>query len=338
LKPGGRLAIVLPRSVLTNKSLRAERQRLDALGQIDSIVTLPPETFAATGTQTTTMAVFLTKHAATRSATRPFVTSIEVSNVGFDATGRVRAGNQLPAVATCLRRGEVSHGLVREQYGNIEVGTSLAVAGDLLSGRAAEHCGTTLADVVNVACTGKTPPRSAYTDTGMFILKVGNLGRQAIDWTARDRNFISAEEAAKRRKSTATLMVRPGDILLTSSAHSPKYIAQKVNIVHRIPPALGEEVTFVGEAMLLRCRESINPYVLLAFLRQGAVRARIQKMIRGQTAHLDPHDLLSLPIPNTLARPTRDILQAAELLKEEAHLAYRMAEIGFEQRATSTVF
>ena len=49
---GGRLGIVLPRSVLTTDRLAPQRCSIDRLGHLTEIIDLPPETFAATGTQT----------------------------------------------------------------------------------------------------------------------------------------------------------------------------------------------------------------------------------------------------------------------------------------------
>ncbi|MEW6213545.1 MAG: N-6 DNA methylase, partial [Acidobacteriota bacterium] len=54
LKPSGVLAIVLPKSVVTNSTFHAARRALDRQGYIYAAVILPPETFATTGTQAST--------------------------------------------------------------------------------------------------------------------------------------------------------------------------------------------------------------------------------------------------------------------------------------------
>src|SRR5690606_33018820 len=51
--------------------------------------------------------------------------------------------------------------------------------------------GVPLGDLVSEIRTGRTPPRSAYSDgPGLFLIKVGNLTGAGINWVPRDRNFI----------------------------------------------------------------------------------------------------------------------------------------------------
>ena len=102
LKPGGRLGIVLPRSVITNERIAPQRRSMDQLGFLTEIIDLPPETFASTGTQTTTVAAFFRKHPLERQRNSVSVRVCRVTNVGFDTTGRRREGNQLPLLARRL--------------------------------------------------------------------------------------------------------------------------------------------------------------------------------------------------------------------------------------------
>ena len=61
LRPGGRLGIILPRSVITNERLAKQRQLIDQVGYLTKIVDLPPETFASSGALTTTVAALLSE-------------------------------------------------------------------------------------------------------------------------------------------------------------------------------------------------------------------------------------------------------------------------------------
>lgn len=125
---------------------------------------------------------------------------------------------------------------------------SLACLPDLLAGRLGRAKGSRavpLRTIVAMARNGKTPGRAHYAAAGLFLVKVGNLTGQGINWTARARNFIANPEADMRRQN-ASLMLRPGDILLTSSAHSPVYIAKKVDIVSAVPAWVGGQASFVG--------------------------------------------------------------------------------------------
>src|SRR5690606_861003 len=79
--------------------------------------------------------------------------------------------------------------------------------------------GTRLSELCEYIGTGKTPSRGSYTEQGHFLIKVGNLSGAGINWEARDRNHISDEEICKRSQSKKPLILKHGDILLTSSAH-----------------------------------------------------------------------------------------------------------------------
>ena len=182
-----------------------------------------------------------------------------------------------------------------------------------------------LREFVELANTGRTPGRSAYTDDGMFILKVGNLTGRGIDWEPRDRNFVSHVESIKRAKSHK-LTLREGDILLTSSAHAARYIARKVDVVAHIPRE-HKDLTFVGELIRLRPKRRVDPFILLAALRHPRVREDLQACVRGQTAHLNPNDLLEVTVPCDLLTPDQNFVKAAGLLRREADLAFQLNSV-----------
>ena len=121
--------------------------------------------------------------------------------------------------------------------------------------------------------------------------------------------------------AAASLVVGPGDILLTASAHVRRYIAAKADLVDAVPEYLPAPLLFVGELMLIRVDpQRLDPWRLLAFLRSPATQQRLQAMARGQTAHLMAPDVLALPVP--LARlQGAEVGELAHLLQEEAHQA-----------------
>lgn len=323
LRPGGLLVAVVPRSVVTNRSLTAARRALDSAATLVGVLGLPPETFATTGTNTNTVVLFLRKRRPRERASGTiWVPVIEISNVGHDSTGRARPGSQLERAGRDLRASMQSghaEGLARPvELPSARPLSSLAGA---QAGRPmrARPGARRLGDVLELAQTGRTPARAAYTPRGTFAVKVGNLTGQGLDWAPRERNFVDPARVS------ASLLLREGDLVLTSSAHNPKYIAQKVDIVHAIP---GERATFVAEVMRLRVRPgTVSPYELLAFLRAPATRAAILGLVRGQTAHLRPSDLLTLPLPESLASA-----ELIELLEREAKLAHQLNLVTARQR------
>ena len=322
LRPGGRLGIVLPRSVITNERIAKQRGSIDQIGCLTDIVDLPPETFAAMGTQTTTVAAFFRKHPAKRDRRNVSVRVCHVTNVGFDTTGRYRGGNQLPKLAARLSEDSPVGDPSVVTYSNLTPNETLQRATDFLFRRNGCRTGKALREFVEMANTGRTPGRSTYTNDGTFILKVGNLTGRGIDWEPRDRNFVSRTEGAKRAKS-GRLALREGDVLLTSSAHASRYIAKKVDVVAQIPENY-REVTFVGEMIRVRPASGVDPFVLLAALRLPRVREDLQASVRGQTAHLNPVDLLEVTVPCDLRAPDQRLLQAADLLRREAELAFQL--------------
>ena len=322
LKPEGRLAIILPRSVITNERIDHQRRAIDQLGRLTEIIDLPAETFTSTGTQTTTVAAFFCKHPLKPQSKPVSVRVCHVTNVGFDTTGRPRNGSQLPMLSERVLDPDRVGGPSCTSHSNVHPKETLQRAAGFLFRRNGHRSGKPLGDFISVANTGQTPRRTAYTDDGMFILKVGNLTGRGINWKPRDRNFVSSAESIKRA-GKPRLTLREGDILLTSSAHAARYIAKKVDIIADLPEEF-DGVTFVGELIRIRAAEGIDPYVLLAAIRHPQIRDDLQACVRGQTAHLNPSDLLQVSAPCDLSKPDDYLLEVSHLLRNEARLAFQL--------------
>ena len=335
LKPGGTLAIVLPKSVITNLKLNSAREAINDLGYVYAIMVLPSETFQLAGTQTTTAVLFIKKfEEAEKRSDKVRVCLADVNNVGYDSTGRFKSGNQLLQLPEDLRK-SIATGRqvgVCRPLPAVQKDRTLVDLPNLLSGKNEPlRTSKKLGDLVQIICTGKTPARSDYSLQGLFLVKVGNLTGNGISWIPRDRNFIDGTEAAKRR-STGTLMLRKNDILLTSSAHTPIYIAKKVDIVWTIPGWLDGEASLVGEVMLVRPNpDLLDPYVLLAYLRSHVANEEIQRMIRGQTAHLHPADLAELRITEKVLQPNKGLSRLSRNIQREVSLNQELNEIAYEQ-------
>lgn len=328
LRPGGRLGIILPRSVLTNERTSRQRNLIDQIGRLTAIIDLPTETFSSMGTQTTTVAAFFRKHSSIEEEEPVSVKVCHVSNVGFDSTGRYRSGDQLPGLAARLAKNDTACEPKVITHSGLSSRETLQSAANLLFRRNGSRNGKTLRDFIEVANTGRTPGRSDYTDDGMFIVKVGNLTGHGIDWEPRDRNFVSSSEARKRTMNDRLRLCRH-DILLTSSAHAARYIAKKVDIIARVPESFSY-ITFVGEVIRVRPRHDVDPYILLATLRHPRVRQDLQASVRGQTAHLNPVDLLEVTVPCDIRSPSQPFLDVADLLRKEADLAFRLSLIALQ--------
>jgi type I restriction enzyme M protein len=308
LRPGGKVAIVLPNSVLNSKRLSDARASVCELGEVEGAIKFPSETFAVTGTQSNVSLVFMRRYVHQQEARRNIRFPVEtVVNVGYDSTGRLKAGSDVQAAVLRLKTSE------RQPLTLVKASESLSKVygnGSLVqspSGRSVKRLG----DLVDLASNGTTPPKAAYGREGQFIIKVGNLTGSGIDWLARENNRVSLTWGRRRK----LLTVQAGDVLLTSSAHSPIYIGKKVDVVDHIPNFVGTSVTFVGEIMLLRCNSKVDPFVLAAILRCERVGAQLRSLVRGQTAHLYPEDVQEIAFPSKLLAWA---IPVASLLRDEA--------------------
>jgi len=332
LSPGGILAIVLPRSVVTNGTLDSARHIFDKLGHVFAIVALPAETFQATGTQTTTVLVFAKRYSQEdnrKDSVR--ICYAKVTNIGYDATGRKREGSQLTDLAKHMR--ECIEGQKESGICSLSIPVPKDETFSRLPTLLTEHSkrgGTLrLGDLLTLATCGRTPPRASYTPDGLFVVKVGNLTGNGIDWSPRDRNFVNPVNY----KTNEDRWLKTNDILLTAAAHSPVYIAKKVDIVSAIPSEIGGKASFVGEVLLLRPDpDKIDPFVLLAYLRLPSVTKEIQALIKGQTAHLYAEDILNLLVDSAIKKPGEKIRKLAELMRLEAEQFAELNRTMFAQK------
>lgn len=336
LASGGTLAIVVPRSVATNDRLKQARSTLGRYGYIYGIMNLPPETFSAAGTQTATIVIFARKYISDSERHENFKLAFaNIKNVGFDATGRARQGSDLLSFPEHMERA-IKLGKKSDYVRVIPISkkeTTFQQLDNLVLQSTRQTKGPQLADLCEYIGTGKTPPRNRYANTGGFLVKVGNLTGTGISWEARDRNFVTLEEMKRRAASRKPLILKEGDILLTSSAHNSIYIAKKSDVYCGIPDFMaGNEVSFVGEIMLIRPdQRKVSPFALLAFLREEATVQEIQAMVRGQTAHLNASDLASLKVPRDVLSNKGKYATVAELLKRQVKLSEQLNSILAEQ-------
>ena len=96
LRPGGRLAIVLPDGLLKNKNARFVRMWVAAIADLKAIISLPEEAFHPFGAMVkTSLCVFrkLEVGQAASDDTPAFLA--EVENLGYDATGRAKTGSEV---------------------------------------------------------------------------------------------------------------------------------------------------------------------------------------------------------------------------------------------------
>ena len=103
LKPNGRIAIVLPEHLLKGKSNRYVREWLFSTCEMKAMISFPEEAFTPYGAMVKTCLCILRKfdlNEEFNGSSKAFLCSVE--NLGYDATGRVKTGNEVEKVVTAF--------------------------------------------------------------------------------------------------------------------------------------------------------------------------------------------------------------------------------------------
>lgn len=104
LRPGGRLAIVLPDGILANRAADYVRRWLAERIKIRAIVSLPVETFSPFGANIKTSVLFAGKWTSHEPRTTAYdVHLARIDNVGYDATGRKQGESELATAAAAVK-------------------------------------------------------------------------------------------------------------------------------------------------------------------------------------------------------------------------------------------
>ena len=164
--------------------------------------------------------------------------------------------------------------------------------------------------------TGSTPSKQSYKTSGHKILKVRDLTGSGINWNYIERGFVSEEFFNKSKAK-----IQNDDILFISSAHHPKYIGKKIDIVSMIPKKYENKVTCVAELLVIRINKKlIDPYLVLSFLKTDLGYRSIQACRRGQTAHIYPKDIRNIKIQISKKDISQQMKKLEELLRKKTEL------------------
>lgn len=104
LKPGGKLAIVLPEHLMKGKNALFVRKWIYGIAHIRAIFFFPEEAFTPFGAMVKTCLCILQKLKAGETPNGEDKTFLcEVENLGYDATGRAKAGSEVRAAIAAFR-------------------------------------------------------------------------------------------------------------------------------------------------------------------------------------------------------------------------------------------
>ena len=284
IKPGGRVGMVLPESLISSKSHGYVVQYLRKHLELIAVIGMPESLFklsGKTGTHTKTVLVIARKPKSKKDINQNPIFMAEVSHVGKDSRGRTTPINELPEVLKRLKSGPkkiykdnpnlgywVNPTLIRNdvlapRYYDPEsevLLNPLKKSHDLIS--VSELLSTGVIEIR----TGDEVGRLSYGTGDIPFVRTSDISNWEIKFDPK--HCVSEQvyvEFAKRQdiKTNDILMVRDGTYLIGSTAIVTKY-----------------DVKMVYQSHIMKIRvlkpEELSPYLLLALLSSEPVLAQIK--------------------------------------------------------------
>jgi type I restriction enzyme M protein len=320
-RPGGRLGLVLPESVLSNKSYRYVVEFLRGKAQVNAVVGMPESLFKTSGkggTHTKTCLITMTKLGGKLNGHgRGKVFMAEARWCGKDSRAREIPNDDLPTIAENFATFKGRKKLVPSRLGfviedkNLEENVlcpryydpELDADLEALHGT---HEVVRFGDLVREGCvkitTGDEVGKLAYGGGDIPFVRTSDISNWEIKIDPKHTLERGLYEALKHKQD-----VRPGDILMVKDG---TYLIGTCAMVSEYD----REVVFQSHLYKIRVvREAhgLNPYLLLAVLSAPVVQRQIkakqftQDIIDSLGERI--HELL-LPLPRSAER-RRDVTE-----------------------------
>lgn len=336
LRPGGRLAIVLPDSLISAKGVSSVvRKWVMAHADLFCAVELPSVTFAQAGTRTKTCFVCLRKFNGTsKSSGRVFMAVCD--NIGYRVAERAGASvkiaegsNQLPAIVDAYRR-TASIGPKGHAYNIVNRDPSCVWLQDseLLNGRWTPNfyrpqrleaivrverlaaSGFVVEKLSDVARLASRVRRRSPALPGAKVISVLHISQDGM---------IDLREVEKYNPKCPGLPCRAGDVLLS-----------KIN--PRIPrvcvvPEVATPLTCSTEFEILEPRPDVDPYLLASLLLSPAVQTQIECLTSGTSSshnRIKDSELaqILIPLPKKGSSTHSKFKQLGRRLRESLNQKY----------------
>lgn len=148
-----------------------------------------------------------------------------------------------------------------------------------------------LEDVTLLISNGRTPSKDMYDEDNdqvgsVPIIKAGTASGRFVDLERLEyakADFSSGKKAQK------------GDIFVLSAAHQASYVGKNVSILDVEPE---QDTYFVGELICVRANpKKVLPEYLFGFLSSEVGYLLLNREKRGQTSHIYPEDVKTIPLP-----------------------------------------
>jgi len=181
----------------------------------------------------------------------------------------------------------------------------------------------TLGEVTRTLKNGKTPAAEEYSEQGAPVLKVDGLRSTGV--IEQCGAFVPTSWAEKNAKGK----VMRYDALMICAAHHQRYIGKTGLLMEDLGPL----ARAAGELIILRFKNSVRPEFVSVLLNLEPFRLLVQRLARGNTAHLYPKDLSAIPIPllpMLLQEKVAHLLTQSYRARRDARALFREATAKFE--------
>ena len=309
IKPGGRMGIVLPESLVSSKSHGYVVQYLKENFTLKAVIGMPESLFKLTGkTGTHTKTVLLIADKPLARPSRPEKISMaEVQNVGKDTRGRAIPDSELPVVTQRYAAGYkksyktdihlgywvepklLNEDILAPRYYDPEVTMAMQ---KLEKTHTFKPVGELVSEGVITIATGDEVGKAAYGTGDIPFVRTSDISNWEIKADPKHCVSEAIYSEYKDRQDVRTndiLMVRDGTYLIGATAIITKY---------------DERILYQSHILKIRVLkpEVMNPFLLLALLSSDPVLAQIKsKRITQDIIDTLGDRLLEvlLPIPNS---------------------------------------
>jgi len=346
IKPGGRMGIVLPESLVSSKSHGYVVQFIKDNFILKAVVGMPESLFKLTGkTGTHTKTVLLIAEKPLKSPSKPErIFMAEVQNVGKDTRGRAIPDSEMPVVSDRYSAGYkksyktdshlgywvepkwLSEDILAPRYYDPEVSIAMQ---QLEKSHTFKPVGDLVNEGIIAITTGDEVGKAAYGTGEIPFVRTSDISNWEIKADPKHCVSEAVYKEYKKRQDVRTndiLMVRDGTYLIGATAIITKY---------------DEKILYQSHILKIRVLkpELMNPFLLLALLSSDPVLAQIKsKRITQDIIDTLGDRLLEvlLPIPNSKAtskkvsemvqRSIEERMEAKELAKQARSLIVSVKE------------
>lgn len=341
IKEGGRLGMVVPESLLSNKSYRYVMEFLQANADVQSVIGMPEALFKTSGkggTHTKTCVIVATKISGNAKRSKS-VFMAEARFCGHDSRAKTIPLNDIPTIQANLKAYEEKKKFTPSTLGFLTDKTK--ITSSILSPRyydpelnrefdalRATHELLVFGDLVEAGIltisTGIEPGKLAYGTGDVPFIRTSDISNWEIKADYKHGVDRKIFEVAKKKQD-----VREGDLLMVKDG---TYLVGTCAMVTR----LDQEIIFQSHLYKIRVQPNdlgLNSYLLLALLSSPIV----QRQVKSKQFTQDIIDSLGgrineLVLP--LAKDERAKAQTTDLVRKAVEKRVEARELAKEARAT----